>query len=220
MATRSAKLGVVVFILISGPAVAGPILLGTLSNTRHRTDDHVVAELSIGDRLLYTVIGFADGGDLFEDARVTIRINGPPVTISESVTFGDDPDFATVARLLTDGRSLRGEEGSGYQEISVLGLLGGEELIAVHVPRFSAYDLFGYRVERIDRHVTFSMTEMDFPDLPDQKGTEIIFGGVYEIWGHPIPEPTTALLILFGMGIAAAVQLTAWSGELIFVGRL
>ncbi len=206
MATRSAKVGAVVFALICGPATAGPILLGTLSNTWHGTDNRLIDELAVGDRLLYTVIGYADGGDLFEDTRVTIRINGPPVTISESVTFGDDPDFATVARLLTDGRSLHGEVGSGYQEISVLGLIGGEELIAVHVPRVSAYDLFGYRVERIDRHVTFSMTEMDLPDLPDQKGTEIIFGGVYEIWGHPIPEPTTAILILFGMGIATAVR--------------
>lgn len=126
-----------VVLSMSTTASAGPILLATISNTWRGTDAAIIQEYSAGDRLLYVVIGQAGWGDLFEDTRVALQLDGPPVTINESVTFVDDADFSIIAQLLTDGISLGNPDGGGFQEISVLGRIGGEEMLDVHVPKNS-----------------------------------------------------------------------------------
>lgn len=189
-----AQMALVASLACCGTARADLILLGTVSNTWHGTDSSIVDEQLAGDRLLYHVVGLGGGADLFEQYRVTIRLDAPPVTVDQSVTEGDDPDFVKIAELLTDGLSLGDPTGAGLQEISVLGLIGTEEIIDLHVPRISEFDLFGYRVERIDRHVTFSITTSDDPTV----GTDSWMGGVYEFWGSVIPEPTTFVLLAVG----------------------
>ena len=188
----------VILLTLSGlsQSYASPVLLGTISNTSHRGEPGTVPEYLAADRLLYITVGEARWGDLFEDTHVLISRDGPAVTVSESATALTDPDFAVIAELLTDGISLGRPEGGGLQEISVLGMIGGEELIDVHVPRYSGFDLYGYQIARIDREVTFSLASpVGDPSAP---GTEFRIGGVYEIWGAAIPEPGT--MALLGVG--------------------
>lgn len=199
--------------LSGATSLASPILLGTISNTWEGGEPTTITEYLAGDRLLYITVGEARWGDLFEDTLVLISRDGPPVTVSESATALTDPDFAIIAELLTDGISLGRPEGGGLQEISVLGMIGGEELIDVHVPRFSDFDLYGYEIERIDREVTFSLASpIGDPSAP---GTEFRIGGVYEIWGSVVPEPATLGLLLVG----TAVLSRRGPGNPCFLGR-
>ncbi|MBU0716607.1 MAG: hypothetical protein KJ749_00020, partial [Planctomycetes bacterium] len=102
---RTLQIMLVVMLVSCGVAQAGPILLASLSNTSVRADPSVPEEYSIADRLLYTYVGYSGPFDLFEDTRILIRPDEPPVTVSQSVTAGDDPDFAVIASLMTDGIS-------------------------------------------------------------------------------------------------------------------
>ncbi|MFH0883981.1 MAG: PEP-CTERM sorting domain-containing protein [bacterium] len=115
------------------------------------------------------------------------------------MTLGDDPDFAVIAALMTDGVSYPGSGDPALQEISALGLIGGEDILEVYVPRNSEYDLLGYQVERIDREVTFSMRTII--GGPDSDSTEVYVGGVYEIWGSVVPEPATLCLLATGAAL-------------------
>ncbi len=196
---RISHITMVAVLASCGVAQAGPVLLATIANTWHSGEPGTVTEYLAGDRMLYVTVGEARSGDLFEDTRVLIRRDGPPVTLSESATVATDPDFAIIAELLTDGVSLGRPDGTGLQEISVLGMIGGEELIDVHVPRFSDFDLFGYQIERIDREVRFSLAS-PFGD-PSAPGTEFRIGGAYEIWGSVVPEPATFALLLVGSAV-------------------
>ncbi|MFH0883982.1 MAG: PEP-CTERM sorting domain-containing protein [bacterium] len=196
---RTLQLVLLVTLVSCGVAQAGPILLASLSNTYVGTEPSILEEYLAGDRLLYNVIGQADWGDLFEGTRVVIRVGEPPTTISESVTAGDDPDFAMIAALMTDGVSYPDCGQAGFQEIAALGRIGGEDILEVHVPRNSEYDLLGYEVERIDREVTFSMRTII--GGADGGSTEVYAGGVYEIWGSVVPEPATLCLLATGAGL-------------------
>jgi len=195
------RIAVVAVLVSYSGARAGPVLLGTISNTWDGTDPASIEEYLMGDRLLYEYIGAGGLGDLFEDTRVVVRRDGPAVTINESLTVDSDPDFAVIAAWLTDGISTSDGSTDGFQEILVLGLIGSEEIIDVHVDRMSEFDLFGYEVERIDRHVTFSIRSP--AGNPDAMGTEFRMGGVYEFWGSRIPEPGTLWLLVVGSAFLA-----------------
>ena len=179
-------------------AHAGPVLLGSISNTWEATDPGTFDKVEMGDRLLYEVVGYGGSGDLFEDTLVLVRRDEPPIFVDESLVLGSDPDFALIAELLTDGISLGEPDGAGLQSIRVLGLIGSEEIIDVHVPRISEFDLFGYEVERIDRHVAFSI--MSPGGVPGTEGTVFRIDGVYEFYGTPIPEPSALWLLVVGVG--------------------
>lgn len=191
-------IAIIALFVSCGTVHGGPVLLGSISNSWQGTDPATRETAEMGDRLLYTVIGDPRSGDLFENNRVTVQRDAPPVVVDESLVFGDDPDFAVIAELLTDGLSMGNPDGTAIQEISVLGMIGeSEAIIDVLVPRISEFDLFGYEVERIDRHVAFSIISPG--GIPGTEGTVFRIDGVYEFWGQPIPEPTT--LGLLGAGI-------------------
>ncbi|MBU0716608.1 MAG: PEP-CTERM sorting domain-containing protein [Planctomycetes bacterium] len=194
---RTLQLVLLVMLVSCGVAQAGPILLASLSNTYVGTEPSILEEYLAGDRLLYTFVDYPSMADLFEDTRILIRPDEPPVTVSQSVTPADDPDFVVIASMLTDGFSSADGGGMGFQEIAVLGLIGGEDILDVHVPRNSEYDLLGYVVERIDREVTFSMRTI--VGGPDGDCTEVYAGGVYEIGGSVVPEPATLWLLAAGV---------------------
>ena len=190
-------------ITFSASVHAAPILLASVSNTFHPYGDALIESWGMRNVLTYTV-GNEDGffhARLFEDVSVLVQVNEPPVTISNSISADDDPDFALVARFLTDGLSF-GE--NVFEDLSLIGLLGGEDILDVHVPRISEYDLFGYTVERIDRHITFSMASPGRDLNGDGQWTDFHIGGVYEFWGTPIPEPAT--LALLGLGALALLR--------------
>ena len=184
---------------MGGPATieANSILLATVSNDIHPYSNTLVEAWTMRDLLQYSVQN--ENGyfraRLFEDSQIDVRVNAAPITITESISAADDPDFALVAGFLTDGFSFGDDT---FQDILVLRTLGGEDLLDVLVPRISEYDLFGYTVDRIDRHLTFSM-ESPGQDLNgDGIWTDFHIGGVYEFWGSPIPEPATLLLLALG----------------------
>lgn len=180
-----------------GTIEANSILLATISNDVHPYNDALAASWTIRDLLQYSVQN--ENGyfraRLFEGSQIEVRVNAAPITITESITAADDPDFALVAGFLTDGFSFGDDT---FQDIIVLRTLGSENMLDVHVPRISEYDLFGYTVDRIDRHLTFSI-ESPGQDLNgDGVWTDFHIGGVYEFWGTPIPEPATLLLLALG----------------------
>lgn len=187
------RITVVAVFVSCGVARADLVLLGTISNTWDGTDPASIQEYLMGDRLLYETSSHPTWGDLFEDTRVLLLRDGPAVTITESLTAAGDPDFAVIAEWMTDGISTGDAGSEAFQEIRVLGLLGSEEIIDVHVDRISEFDLFGYQVERIDRHVTFSIRSP--AGDPEAIGTEFRMGGVYEFWGSRVPEPGTLWLL-------------------------
>ncbi|MCH7591277.1 MAG: hypothetical protein IH989_00655, partial [Planctomycetes bacterium] len=191
---RTTYIAVLAVFVSCGTAHGGPVLLGSISNSWQGTDPTTMETIEMGDRLLYVVVGDSRYGDLFEETRVLVRRDDPPIIVDESMILGSDSDFALIAELLTDGTSLGEPDGSGLQEIRVLGLIGGEEIIDVHVPRISEFDLFGYEVERIDRRVAFTI--MSPGGIPGTEGTVFRIEGVYEFWG--IPEPTTLGLLCAG----------------------
>jgi hypothetical protein len=178
-------------------ADALPVLLATVSNDVHPYADDIIETWAMGDVFQYSVQN-EDGyfrARLFEDTRVSVRVNDAPITLNESITAADDPDFALVAQFLTDGISFAENV---FQDVMVLRMLGGENILDVHVPRISEYDLFGYTIERIDRDLTFSMQSPGRDLNGDGLWTDFHIGGVYEFWGTPTPEPATLMLLALG----------------------
>ncbi len=160
-------------------ADAVPVLLATVSNDAHPYVNDIIETAAMGDVFQYSVQN-EDGYfrvRLYEDTRVSVLVNDAPITLNESVTAVDDPDFALVAQFLTDGVSFAENV---FQDVMVLRMFGDENVLDVHVPRISEYDLFGYTIERIDRHLTFSSQSPGRDLNGDGVWTDFHIGGVYE----------------------------------------
>ncbi len=188
---------VVLGVFGTASAEGGPVLLGTVSNQIVLYGDAIVEEWVMNDVPAITVLMDREffKGRLFEEGGLEVHLNDAPITMSDSVTSGDDPDFAMFARFLTDGISYGDDL---FQDIRFLGRSGSEEIIQLHVPRFSEYDLYGYTLERIDRTLTLAMVSPGRDLNGDGRWTDFYVGGVYEFWGTTVPEP--AALTLLGLG--------------------
>jgi hypothetical protein len=191
------------FLLGTATGKAEPVLLATVSNQTVAYGDAVVEAWLAGDVFRYSAVD-ANGQffqvRLFEAIQREVTLGDPPLTVTDSLTWGDDPDFPLVAHFLTDGLSYAENL---FQDVAVLRNLGGEDMFTIHVPRFSEYDLFGYSIDRIDRHLTFAMESPGRDLNGDGQWTDFYVGGAYEIWGSPIPEPATVILL----GLCASVIL-------------
>lgn len=186
------------FALITSAARAEPVLLATLENAYRATGDERIESWTMGGVFTYSVL---DGGDfqrarLFEDQGVSVLANTGPRTVTQSVSESTDPDFELLARFLTDGTSGTGD---GFQEIEALGLRGNENLLNVLVPRFSPYDLRGYALDRIDRTLTLEMRTPGLDPNGDGRWTDFHVSGQYRVYGHLIPEPSSAALLACAM---------------------
>ena len=195
-------LAVALLVSITFPAGAEPVLLATLENAYRAAGDERIESWTMGGVFTYSVL---DGSDfhrarMFEDQGVSVRANTGPLTVTQSVSESTDPDFALLARFLTDG-----SPGSidGFQEIEALGLRGNENLLNVLVPRFSPYDLYGYALDRIDRTLTLEMRTPGLDPNGDGRWTDFHVSGQYRLYGHLIPEPSSAALLLCALAALA-----------------
>ncbi|MCH7592386.1 MAG: hypothetical protein IH989_06380 [Planctomycetes bacterium] len=183
--------------MVGAHALGTPVLLAELSNEKLLYGDDLIEEWKMNDAFM---MGVLDEGQyhslrLFEEHGVLVRVNEAPITIHRSVSTLNDPELALIARYLTDGVSY-GE--NLFQDLLVLGVLGGEDILDVLVPRFSEFDLAGYNLERIDRHLTFSMVSPGRDLNGDGLWTDFLVEGTYGFYGSRIPEPATLTLLAVG----------------------
>ena len=122
---------------------------------------------------------------LFEDFEIPFDF---PVTIHDTVSAANDPDFPAFVELITNGVPEPLLQGSWSASGAVLGAGGGSDP-----------DLSGYEIDHITQILTV-MQESPGLDLNgDGIWTDWSVQGVYEFYGNPVvPEPATLALLAFG----------------------
>ncbi len=141
----------------------------------------------------------AIAGRLFENTPVQPPY---PFRVTAVLTNGDDTGFTDFVTYLTDGReqsivvlqwSAKGS-GAGGGGTSESGLI-------FHVPTVGP-DLLGYSIDRITEDLTVDIRSPGSDPFGDGLWTDWNVAGTYEIYGLPIPEPTTAFLLAIGTSFA------------------
>ncbi|MCH7885027.1 MAG: PEP-CTERM sorting domain-containing protein [Planctomycetes bacterium] len=141
---------------------------------------------------------FLDRTIIFEDF---VLEGDYPVTIHNTVSSVNDPDFDRFADFLTDGISQLMWTGAwtANNRWGFAGGSGGPEplILDARVPLFGP-DLIGYEIDYIVQNLTVNLESpgRDFND--NGVWTDFHVDGVYEFWGSPIPEPATLLLLALG----------------------
>lgn len=180
-----------------------PVLLATVTNEYSPYLDIAVESEEVNNVFRMMVSDNYDSYNLwlFRDDSVTVVVNTPAISIHQSANRMTDSDFDLIAQLLTDGVSSRDSTQGEFirQDLVAIGILGDESILDILVPRFSEYDLLGYDLERIDRHLTYEMISPGRDLNGDGEWTDFYFSGTYEFWGTVVPEPATFCLLCVGL---------------------
>lgn len=135
-------------------------------------------------------------GTLFED----IVIYGGETRV-DMIALGDDPEFPTYAELLTDGLDWWLYD---WADFNVGGSTGRFDLESLRLdfadPDHNGVDLHGYIVESVVRTITVDFDTPGGDPNGDGIWTDYEISGVFEIFGSPIPEPASLVLLAFGAG--------------------
>ena len=154
---------------------------GIIESITHRT--YLSEEFAADDGL----------GTLFED--IVLFDGDTRVDIANETV---EPDFAEFAKLITDGLDwwLYKKMDFAFGSLSGFNL---ESIVLEFVdPDHPGVDLNGYLVDSVTRTIT---VELDSPGRDpggDGNWTDFLVTGAYEIYGSPIPEPASLVLLALG----------------------
>lgn len=111
-----------------------------------------------------------------------------------------DPDFVQFTELITDGLDWwlykKMEFAFGWES-----RFNTESILLEFVdPDHEGVDLNGYIVDSVIRTITVELDSPGRDPAGDGFWTDYLVTGVYEIYGSPIPEPASLVLLAFGAG--------------------
>ena len=135
--------------------------------------------------LFYVGEDFEPMAVLFEDFEIPFDY---PVTVHDTVSAVNDPDFRAFVELITDGVPDSLEQGWWSASGPILAAGGGPDP-----------DLSGYEIDYITQTLTVSHDSPGKDLNGDGIWTDWSVSGVYEFYGNPVvPEPATLILLAFG----------------------
>jgi hypothetical protein len=194
--TRVAGMGMSLLLATGGAVNAEPVLLASLSVP---SPGVVVGTPEVLDWhwpvLFYVVDGqVVESSILFEDFSLP---PDHPVSISDTVSVHNEPDFETFATLLTDGIDESIIIGAWDDTHGLVGGGGGPESFDLEllVPGFGP-DLVGYTIDHITQILTVDIQSPGSDPFGDGSWTDWSASGRYEFYGAAIPEPDSMGLVM------------------------
>lgn len=135
-------------------------------------------------------------GTLFED--IVLFDGDTRVDIANETV---DSDFVDFAQLITDGLDWWLYKKMDFAFGARIGFNLESLLLEFVDPDHPGVDLSGYIVDSVTRTITVELDSPGSDPGGDGNWTDFLVTGVYEIYGSPIPEP--ASLVVLALGSAA-----------------